>query len=186
MSRSQSDRFEGAWPYRRISSAGLPVATTCAISFWAGRTAATARVTNRSSSSFVRAATCPADDRLTAAIRSGSSTNMTVTRPLNRCAVATACRRASRECDEKSTGHRIDLNIIISATSFHGDFPNTWGIFPRSGEPDRALSRNYLTRRDFIETKVGSYVAPQAADGADTCYLKSTKRPPTCPCQWLS
>src|SRR4029450_7188879 len=156
----------------------------CAISFCTGRTAATARVTNRSSSSFVRAAICPADGPLTAAIRSGSSTNMTVTRPPNRCAVATACSSALRECDEKSMGHRIDLNVIISATSFHGDFPNTWGIFPRYVDPHRPPSPNHLIPRDFIETKAGNYVAQQAADGADTCYLKSTKHPPTCPCQW--
>jgi hypothetical protein len=164
----------------------LPVATTCAISFCTGRRGAIDRVTNRSSSILVRATNFLADDPPIAAASNGSSTNMTVTRPPNRCAVATACSSALRECDEKSMGHRIDLNVIISATSFHGDFPNTWGIFPRSVEPDRALPRNYLTRRDFIETKAGSYVARQAADGANTCYLKSTKRPPTCPRQWLS
>ena len=54
----------------------------------------------------------PLELLLAAAISIGSLTNITVTRPPNRCAVATAYRSASRECVEKSTGHRIDRNAV--------------------------------------------------------------------------
>ena len=131
---------------RRISSAGLPVTTTIAILFAVRGAVAIVCLTNRASSTRVRSTNWrrPPDVLLAAARRSGSLTNITVTRPPNRCAVATACRSAARECVEKSTGHRMDRNVVAGVRFMRATSSHLLGL--AGAKKSRGTSREQLNR----------------------------------------